>query len=432
MDCFYRPTFQAVKLVSVGIRRGFDDKNLFALAAYRSSVRGESIKAGVSGMARDGFKILDSDMHVFEPYDLYLKYMNPNWGERVPRGVPRKKHGQIRFTYADGKPIRLSGVQALSAATPKPVAGEASPGEDGVAHRYAKPFMRDYDPVSQLEAMDVEGLDVAVLFRTFPLHCDDSLEAEYANDLCCAWNSWAADFCKADPKRLRPSALITLHDVDMALDETRRAITELGAIGLCLVPEPANGRHIHDRTYDPVWREAEKLGVPVCFHPAANPNIDQVVHRFKGHANEAILINAFRNPVELMLAVGSFCAGGVLERFPKLRVAFLEGNCAWLPWALYRLDERWALRKDYASEPLSIKPSDYFLRQCFISVDVEEQLVTDVIKRIGDDNVVISTDYPHADSHWPDAVNHFMKIEMPSASRRKILWDNCARLYGVD
>jgi predicted TIM-barrel fold metal-dependent hydrolase len=54
-----------------------------------------------------------------------------------------------------------------------------------------------------------------------------------------------------------------------------------------------------------------------------------------------------------------------------------------------------------------------------------------VLRRIGDDNVVISTDYPHADSHWPDAMNHFMAMEMPSNSRKKILWDNCARLYGV-
>ena len=272
-------------------------------------------------MARDGFKILDSDMHVFEPHDLYLKYMNPKWGERIPRGQPRKKHGQIKFTLADGKPLRPSGTQALANTSPKPHADESSPGESQVADRYAKPLQRDYDAISQLAAMDEEGLDVAVLFRTFPLHCDDSLEPEYANDLCRAWNNWMADFCKADPKRLRPSALITLHDVDLAVDETRRAITELGAIGLCLVPEPANGRHIHDRYYDPVWREAEKLGVPICFHPAASPNTEQVVHRFKGHSNEAVLINAFRNPIELMLAVGSFCAGGVSNDFP---------NCAWL------------------------------------------------------------------------------------------------------
>jgi predicted TIM-barrel fold metal-dependent hydrolase len=81
---------------------------------------------------------------------------------------------------------------------------------------------------------------------------------------------------------------------------------------------------------------------------------------------------------------------------------------------------------------LSQRPSDYFLRQCFISVDVEEELVRDVIQRIGDDNIVISTDYPHADSHWPDAIKHFMAIDVPSASRKKILWDNCARLYGVE
>jgi predicted TIM-barrel fold metal-dependent hydrolase len=383
-------------------------------------------------MGKNGFKILDSDMHVFEPYDLYLKYMNPKWGDRIPRGEPRKKHGQIKFTYANGKPLRPSGTQVLAATSPNPIRGESSPGEGEVAHRYAKPLQRDYDAVSQLEAMDEEGLDVAVLFRTFPLHCDDGLEAEYANDLCRAWNSWMADFCAENPGRLKPSALITLHDVDLAVDETRRAVEDLRAVGLSLVPEPSNGRHIHDRYYDPLWRAAERLGVPICFHPAASPNQEQVVHRFKGHANEAVLINAFRNPIELMLAVGSFCAGGVLERFPNLRVAFLEGNCSWLPWALYRLDERWELRKGYTNEPLSRKPSDYFLRQCFISVDVEEDLVVDVIKRLGDENVVISTDYPHADSHWPNAIHHFMGMDVPSASRKKILWDNCARLYNVN
>src|SRR5262245_50222448 len=244
-------------------------------------------------MARDGYKIFDSDMHVFEPHDLYLNYMNPKWGERIPRGEPRKRHGQIKFTLANGTPIRSSGTQALSATSPKQNANESSPGEAEVAHRYAKPLARDYDSVSQLEAMDAEGLDIAVLFRTFPLHCDDSLEPEYANDLCRAWNDWMSDFCKENSRRLKSSALITLHDVDLAVDETRRAVNELGAIGLCMVPEPANGRHIHDRYYDPVWGEAEKLGVPICFHPAANPNTDQVVHRFKGHSNEAVLINAF-------------------------------------------------------------------------------------------------------------------------------------------
>jgi uncharacterized protein len=119
--------------------------------------------------------------------------------------------------------------------------------------------------------MDEEGLDVAVLFRTFPLHCDDTLEPEYANDLCRAWNNWVADFCKTHPNRLKPSALITLHDIDMAVDETRRVVKELGAVGLSLVPEPANERHIHDRYFDPLWAEAERLSVPICFSSRREP-----------------------------------------------------------------------------------------------------------------------------------------------------------------
>jgi predicted TIM-barrel fold metal-dependent hydrolase len=141
---------------------------------------------------------------------------------------------------------------------------------------------------------------------------------------------------------------------------------------------------------------------------------------------------ALRNPVELIQAVASFCAGGVLEKFTKLRVAFLEGNCAWLPWLLYRLDERAELHGPLADVPLSRKPSDYFLQQCFISVDPDEYLVTDVVRRIGDDNVVISTDYPHIDAHFPHALDEFLELDgLGKISKQKILWDNCVRLYNV-
>ena len=370
-------------------------------------------------MAKNGFRILDSDMHVFEPHDLYLKYMSPKWGDRIPRGEPRKKHGATRYRLGDGTPIRSpSGVVVFH--------------EERNAHRYDKPLRMNYDPVSQLEAMDVEGLDAAVLFRTSPLHTDESFEAEYANDLCRAWNSWIGDFCREDPKRLMGSALITLHDVDLAVEEARRAVKELGAVGLSLCPEPINGRQIHDFYFDPLWAEAERLGVPICFHPPANPKQLQVSQRFRGHPNQDLLVNPLRNPIELVLAVSSFCAGGVLERFPRVKVAFLEGNCGWLPWLLYRLDEYWELQGALADVPLRQKPSKYFHQQCFISVDVDESLVVNVIDYLGDDNIVFSTDYPHIDSRWPHAVEIFLSQPgISEESRRKILWDNCARLYNL-
>jgi predicted TIM-barrel fold metal-dependent hydrolase len=369
---------------------------------------------------KNGFKTADSDMHVYDPPDLYTKYMNPEWGERIPRGQRSGNHGRVEFQLGGGNKLRA-------------ITEVIAHGQKQIADRYDFAVARNYDAVSQLQAMDIEGLDVAVLFRTSPLHCDETFEPEYANDLCRAWNNWIADFCKENPRRLKASALITLHDVDLAIEEARRVVEKLGVSGLSLCPEPINGRRIHDRCFDPLWAEIEKLGVALCFHPPARPKQDQVANKFFDHPNANIVALALRNPVELILAVSSFCAGGVLEKFPKLRVAFLEGNCAWLPWLLYRLDERAKLHGPLADVPLSRKPSEYFLQQCFISVDPDEYLVSDAIKRIGDETIVISTDYPHIDAHFPHALDEFFEIkEVSDASRRKILWDNCARLYNFE
>src|SRR4029453_16988080 len=369
---------------------------------------------------KNGLRAFDSDMHVYDSADLYEKYMNSKWGDRIPRGQRNGKHGRVEFQLGGGTKLRA-------------ISDVIDHGQKQVADRYGFAVERDYDAVSQVQALEKEGLDVALLFRTSPLHCDDSFEPEYANDLCLAWNSWIADFCKENPNRLKASALITLHDVALAIEEVRRVVNQLGVTALSLCPEPVNGKRIHDRYYDPLWAEIEKLGVTLCFHPPARPKQDQVANKFFGHPNANIVAMALRNPVELILAVSSFCAGGVLEKFPNLKVAFLEGNCAWLPWLLYRLDERAKLHGPLADVPLSKKPSDYFLRKCFISGDPDEYLVSDVIRRIGDDNLVISTDYPHIDAHFPHALDEFFEIEdVSDMSRRKILWDNCARLYNLE
>ncbi len=138
---------------------------------------------------KHGFKTFDSDMHVYDAANLYEKYMNAKWGERIPKGQRNGKHGRVEFKLGGGTTLRA-------------ITDVINHGQQQVAERYAFAVARDYDPVSQLEAMDMEGLDVAVLFRTSPLHCDETLEAEYANDLCKAWNSWIADFCKRESRAL--------------------------------------------------------------------------------------------------------------------------------------------------------------------------------------------------------------------------------------
>jgi len=80
---------------------------------------------------------------------------------------------------------------------------------------------------------------------------------------------------------------------------------------------------------------------------------------------------------------------------------------------------------------LTRKPSHYFRDHCFLSVEADEETVDDYVARFGDDNLVFSTDYPHADSKYPHSVETFLKLPLTEASQRKILWDNWFRLYAV-
>src|SRR2546428_1892039 len=273
---------------------------------------------------KQGFKILDADLHVIEPYDLYLKYMDPKWGDRIPRAEPRTlQAGDIYdFRMADGSPVRKPWREAppKDALTPSSLRMERRKAQ--IAPYYEEAVTRQFDPVSQLKAMDREGVDVAVLFRTFPLHADESQEPEYANALCQAWNNWITAFCQENPKRLKAAGLITLHDVNLAIAEARRIVKELGHVGLCMIPQPVNGRHVQDPYFDPLWTEIEELGVPVCFHPTAGNNQLCAENVFLGHKPK-LLVAAFAQPLGNLMGMAEFIAGGILERHPRLKVGFL-------------------------------------------------------------------------------------------------------------
>jgi predicted TIM-barrel fold metal-dependent hydrolase len=136
--------------------------------------------------------------------------------------------------------------------------------------------------------------------------------------------------------------------------------------------------------------------------------------------------------VEQMLACMDVIMGGVMERFPRLRFAFLEGQCGWLPFWLGRMDEHYEWREPYGEMThLSMPPSEYFRRQGFCAVECDEEFVGHVVDAFGDDNLVTTTDYPHGDSKYPNAMDRFLALPLSDSSKRKILWDNALRLYAL-
>ena len=171
--------------------------------------------------------------------------------------------------------------------------------------------------------------------------------------------------------------------------------------------------------------------MPICFHGGGTTYL-KPDFAFSEHLDKLMLWHPFNQPLGIMFVVTCFTSGGILERFPQLKVGLLEGNCSWAPFMMYRLDEHWEWTGKYEAPELQMAPSRYFLRNCFVSCEADEVVAKHYFEDFGDDNVVFSTDYPHADSKFPHATEAFLKLPFEESTKRKILWKNYCKLYGIN
>jgi uncharacterized protein len=380
-----------------------------------------------------GFRVMDSDLHTMEPDGLWERYLEEPFKKFAPAFVRRTEN-------ASNQPLIRVGALEIGEMSKRPQS--AAVGKDLQRRAFARhphyevAHARGYDAESHVAAMDIEGIDVAVIYGTRgrQVQMHDDLEPEVAAALARAHNNWTRDFCGHNPERLKFAAQLSFHDVGLAIREARRAVRELGAVAVIGNPNPVRGRHIHDPEFEPLWAAVEELQVPVGFHPTGQASLrDDIARRYLDHPNGRVIGVAGRNPMELMLAFASFAAGGVLERHPGLRCAFLEGTCGWLPWWLWRLDEAWEKFGPGSEVQISQLPSQYFFRQCYVATDADEKVLRQVVEAVGDDNIVVSTDYPHSDGLFPSAIEEFTALEgVSDKTKAKILWDNCARLYKIN
>jgi len=385
-------------------------------------------------MSFEDYVVCDADMHVFEPADLWQRYIAPEYRHAAPVGMTELQR-DIR--------VRVKSQVLLRAGPVAPLRENAGAGigwRKDQKEAYGAAAARNWDGQAQLDAMDREGLDLAVLFPTrglFVLGLDsseqvgaDGLEPDFASAIARAYNDWLAEFCAAAPERFYGAAMVAPHDIDGAVAETRRCVEKYNFKTIYLAPGTVNKKAWHHRDYDPLWAECERLGIPVSFHGGGRTLLtpDFSLEVF---ADRLMLWHTFNHPLGVMAAAVSMIGGGVLERFPDLRVALLEGNCSWAPWLLHRLDEHQEWVGAYEAPELTKKPSEYFRDNCFVSVECDEETVVHYVDWFGDDNVVFSTDFPHGDSQYPHAVEAFRKLPLGEATQRKIVGDNWSRLYDI-
>ena len=267
---------------------------------------------------------------------------------------------------------------------------------------------RDYNAEAQVMGMEIEGIDIAVLFPTVGLNliARDDLDPQLSLALCRAYNNWIHDFCQYSPDQLKFSAMLPVHDVNLACEELHRCVTELGAVGSFIRPNMVNGRFWHSNYWNPLYSLHEELDVAWCFHEGTGA--------WYSHMNTLYGENRFYRHVtshwiEMQQALVAQIVGGVFEFHPNLRVGYLEAQNSWVPGLLTRIEWDYPQYRNSHAPYLSMTPKEYFRRNCWAAVEGSEPEIEPVANLIGADRMCISTDYPHFDSNFPEVSNNLLK-----------------------
>ena len=367
-------------------------------------------------------RVIDADAHVTEPPDLFINYLEPKYRENGPK-IVRDYRG------APWMPYRIEAERmGLSSDY------ETSPQRHGKAEEDTEPVLtaRGIDPYDRVADMDAEGIAIAMLYPSLGLYLGYLDDPEVAAASSRAYNNWLVDYCSASPSRLLGMGSVPLQDVPEAVKEMRRAVEKLDMKGVFIRPNPYRGRRLDDPVYDPFWAAAQDLDVPIGIHEGTTSLMPTAAG--ERYRDDPYRLHVVSHVVEQMLACMDILLGGVLERFPRLKIMFLEAGGSWICGWLDRLDHQSdSFGGGGPGGRLTLKPSEYFQRQCWISFDPDECHLEPTVARLGADRLIWASDYPHFDGTFPGAVQSIKNnvSGLPEADQRKILGENSAQIHGL-
>jgi predicted TIM-barrel fold metal-dependent hydrolase len=372
---------------------------------------------------RNGMKIFDADAHVIYPADLWSRFLDKRFRDRVSRKIP-PGFDHYNPVTVDGRwtqhPTSIYGnfQKAINWTTDDMI---AKYGEDLV--------LRGFTGDRVATALDVEGVDVMVIYGPEYDMWLEGIDPELQAAMARAYNRWGREMREVSGGKVLASGPVPLNDVSRAVEEIQHAYEELGVRCFWARPDQFNHRSLGDRYYDPIYELLQDLDCAFATHEYMGLNAPTAgSDRFDTFTEWHTIVH----PHEAQAAMLSMIVHGAFERFPRLRCAYMEAGCGWLPSWLHRIDEHLELAGAAEAAELTMPATDYFKRNCWISTECEDPFVADVVRWMGDDHIVFETDFPHPDSKYPHATEQFLALDpgiVSDASKRKILWDNAVDLY---
>ena len=373
-------------------------------------------------------KIVDSDSHILEPTDLWEKNLEPQYRSR---GLCMR-WDKMGFEY-----LSVDGKMSNGYRGPELAAGLAGVGRSREwLEKYSDlPFSEagalapgGVDSHERIKFLDSEGIDVTFIYPTLGLGWQRECDDPQLSAACCrVYNDWLSDWCSPYPDRLIPIAHVPMRDVNEAVVELKRA-AKLGMRGAFIYPDAVNGIGYGDAYYDPFWATAQELEMPITLHVAFNPNYPG--RYLYSNNSDPVFFSEMLHHGDFIISLTNMMGEGVFERFPRLWMNMVENGSGWITHWLDKMDIKYEM---YGHDmPMKMKPSDYFKRQCWISIEPNETTVPATAQLVGSDRLIWGSDWPHVEGHI-EPVGKMKKnvASLPQEDQRKILGENAMTMYGL-
>ena len=265
-----------------------------------------------------------------------------------------------------------------------------------------------YDIAQRLRDMDGAGVDVQVLSAT-PQTYLYGLGDELSPLVSAIQNDQMAKHIAAHPTRFMGIATLPIAQPKAAADELRRAMTKLGLRG-AMIASNVMGRYLDDPGFEPLWATAEELGAFMFIHPNNVAGEDRLAPYY--------LRNLIGNPLDTTIAAACLYFGGVMDRYPKLKIVLAHGG-GFTPYQAARWEHGWAVRPE-PKKNIKTQPKDIAKRFYYDTILHSDKTLEAMIGLVGADRVVLGSDYPY-DMAMMDCVPHVKGLKISDADKTRIL-----------
>jgi len=393
-----------------------------------------------------GLKLIDTDTHYSEPYDLWTSRAPAKYKDRMPK-VQEAPNGELMW-FLDEHPIfQAGGISFVDKDENKipyfqqDITGHGNLWED--IHEAS------YDAKARVKFMDNLGVHAQIVYPNIMAFQMGELIALEDKDLAYAivrtYNDAMGEWAAEGNGRLYPMAILPFWDIDLAIKESVRAKDELNLHGITMSGEPhaAGLPDLGQPAWDPFYEAITDLGLPINIHVGSVP----VAGAGAGHLQTAHMQTAWPslpprahkpvNSVQIELANSRFVSNLVVsdipQRWPGVKWVSVESGIGWMPYVLERVD--YENLEDFVNEPTPDAPSAFenFRKVLYGCFWFEKAGPTLLLDYLGADNVMWETDFPHPTCLHPEAVRRSAEAlsHVGPENLRKIMQDNAAKLYNI-